>query len=380
MTSRHERNGAFRSSGLAPLVAVLLVACGDSGASDESGDAAPVTQPRQEGAAVFVYHHVSNETPPATSITPESFERQLDYLADNDFTVWPLQRIVEATEAGEQIPPRTVSLTFDDAYASVHDTALPQLEARGWPFTVFVSTRYIDDGLRPYATWDELRRMEAGGATLANHSVSHPSLAAPAPGESEREWLRRARREIANAQARLEAELDAPARYFAWPYGEYSPPVQKLLEEMGYTGFAQRSGAVGPLSPRTALPRFPMATGFDDLDDFALKARSRPLPVRGREPESGVLAPDAGRPSVTLTLAEGHYRADALRCYSGGRALAVRTLGESPLRVRVGPPESEVAVGRTIYNCTAPARDADAWYWHSVLWMRPHDDGSWYEG
>ena len=57
--------------------------------------------PADDHAVVLVYHHVSAETPALTSVTPEVFESHLDYLQDHDFTVWPLARIIDALEKGE---------------------------------------------------------------------------------------------------------------------------------------------------------------------------------------------------------------------------------------------------------------------------------------
>ncbi|MCC5870517.1 MAG: polysaccharide deacetylase family protein [Gammaproteobacteria bacterium] len=330
-------------------------------------------------AVALVYHHVSAETPRSTSVTPERFVEHLEYLTENDFTIWALPRVLDALRGSEAIPPRTVALTFDDAYLSVYETALPELQARGWPFTIFVSTQYIDDGLGNYMSWEQLRAAEQAGATIANHSRTHPSMAHPGPDESLVDWLARIRAEIETAQQRLEAELDAPARIFAWPYGEYSPPVQALLGELEFTGMAQRSGAMGAGSDFTALPRYPMATGFDDMEQFALKARSRPLPVSAVDPESGVLAPEQDSASVSFSLQPGDYRADAINCYSRGQALEIERLEDTPLRLRVSS-AVPLPVGRTTFNCTAPASDGGGWFWHSFLWMRPRADGSWYEG
>lgn len=330
-------------------------------------------------AVALVYHHVSTGTPRSTSVTPERFIEHLDYLADNDFTVWALPRVIDALRGAETMPPRTVAISFDDAYVSVYDTALPELQARGWPFAIFVSTQYIDDGLGNYMTWDQLRAAERAGATIANHSHTHPSMAHPGSDESMVEWLARIRAEIETAQQRLEAELNGPARIFAWPFGEYSPSVQALLGELGFTGMAQRSGAMGAGSDLTALPRYPIATGFDDMEQFALKARSRPLPVSAVDPESAVLPPAQDSASVSFSLQPGDYRADAISCYSRGQALDIEQLDAAPLRLRVSS-AAPLPVGRTTFNCTAPASDGGGWFWHSFLWMRPRADGSWYEG
>ncbi len=327
-------------------------------------------------AVVLEYHHVAEDTPPSTSVTPEKFEAHMDHLADNDFDVWPLPKLVETVREGGDVPERTVALTFDDAYASVYDEVFPRLQERDWPFTVFVATESIDKGIDAYTSWDELREMEAAGVTIANHSVDHAHMVAR--GDRDRgEWLDDARANIVDAQERLNEELESPARLFAWPFGEFSPPLQRLLGELEYVGFGQQSGAVGPDSDFTALPRFPLATGFDSLDSFALKVRSRPLPVTEVEPESGVLGPDAERPALTLTLEEGPYRPGTVRCYIGGGPAESEIDTGPPATLRVRPAQA-LGTGRTKINCTAPSTKGNQWFWYSYVWMKPNPDGSWY--
>lgn len=329
-------------------------------------------------AVVLEYHHVASDTPPATSVAPATFAAHMDHLADHGFEVWPLARLVATVRAGGPVPEKTVALTFDDAYRSVYTEVFPRLRERGWPFTVFASTGYIDDGYGGYMSWDQLRELQRHGVTIANHSATHAHLVHRPPDETEQQWLGRVRREILDAQQRLEDELgERPPKLFAWPFGEFSPPLQDLLRDLGFAGFGQQSGAFGPGSDFTALPRFPLATGFDSLDSFALKVRSRPLPVRSTEPRSGVLGPDVARPELRLTLAPGPYRPDGVRCYAGGRPIEVELEDTVPpvLRVRVDRP---VGPGRTKYNCTSPATDSDAWFWYSFVWMKPLPDGSWY--
>lgn len=327
-------------------------------------------------AVVLEYHHVATDTPPSTSVTPAKFEAHMDHLAANDFHVWPLPKLVETIRDGGDVPQRTVAITFDDAYASVHDEVFPRLQERGWPFTVFIAPESIDKDIDAFVDWDELREMEAAGVTMANHSSDHAHMVAR--GDRGREqWLADARANIVDAQERLEEELTSPARLFAWPFGEFSPPLQRLLEELDFVGFGQQSGAVGPDSDFTALPRFPFATGFDSLDSFALKVRSRPLPVAEVQPASGILGPDARRPTLTLTLAKGPYRAETVRCYVGGGPAEAELDPGTPATLRVQPPQA-LATGRTKINCTAPATDGDEWFWFSFVWMKPNPDGTWY--
>lgn len=326
---------------------------------------------------VLEYHHVSENTPPSTSVTPDTFERHMNHLADNGFHVWPLPKLVKTLRNGGEVPERTVALTFDDAYRSVHEEVFPRLQEREWPFTVFVATGPIDKGINAYMSWDDLRELEAAGITIANHSVSHEHMVRRRSGESESEWRKRLRREITDAQARLEEELEEPPRLFAYPFGEFSPAIQRIVGDLGYVGFGQQSGAIGADSDYTALPRFPIATGFDSLDSFALKVRSRPLPVRRTEPESGVLGPNDVKPALRLLLEPDSYRPESIRCYVHGDVVSVKLEEADPPRLVVRPPAA-IGAGRTKVNCTAPATDSDAWFWYSFVWMKPLPDGSWY--
>lgn len=327
-------------------------------------------------AVVLEYHHVATDTPASTSITPEAFAAQMDYLAEHGFEVRPLDQLVARLRAGKEVPDKAVALTFDDAYRSVYTEAFPRLQERGWPFTVFVSTGYIDRGYDGYAGWDALREMADAGVTIANHSVTHPHLARPQQGESEADWRGRARREITDAQDRLEQEVGDVAKLFAYPFGEFSPPLQRIVADLGFVGFGQQSGAFGPDSDFTALPRFPFSGSSPSLETFATKVGSRPLPVRHTEPASGVLAADAERPTLRLTLGEG-VRPGSVSCFVHGARVAVERVRQDPpvLAVRA---EQALTPGRTKYNCTAPVSGADAWHWYSFVWMKPLPDGSWY--
>ncbi|MDZ7786592.1 MAG: polysaccharide deacetylase family protein [Halofilum sp. (in: g-proteobacteria)] len=298
---------------------------------------------------VLEYHHVAKDAPPSTSVDPATFDKHMDHLAENGFSVWPLPKLVQRVRAGGEVPPKTVALTFDDAYRSVYTEVLPRMRARGWPFTVFVATGPTDKGIDAYATWEQLREMEAAGATIANHSVSHGHMVRRRDGESEAAWLERLRGEVVDAQERLAQEVREPAKLFAYPYGEFSPPVQRLVRELGYVGFGQQSGAFGPHSDFAALPRFPIATAFASLDSFALKVRSRPLPVAATEPESGVLGPDVARPELRITLRDGPFRPDAVRCYVGGQPAVTEQVGEAPavLSVRRATPSAPGARSTT---------------------------------
>jgi peptidoglycan/xylan/chitin deacetylase (PgdA/CDA1 family) len=332
-----------------------------------------------EHAVILEYHHVGTDTPAATSVTPATFEAHLDYLAEHDFRVWPLSRVLGHLQRGEALPENTVALTFDDAYESVHRAAFPRLRERGWPFTVFVSTDYIDKGYSNYMSWAQLRELGQNGAELGNHSRSHPHMVRRRSGEDADAWRQRVTAEIAGAQKRLTAETDSAVRIFAYPYGEFTDELATIVGEQGYLGVGQQSGAVGTVSDLRAAPRFPLASGYADIDRFATKVNSRPLPVTVLAPDNRLLGPEQDKPALRFRLGEGDFRAADLACYAGGQGrMSLEWVDRDAGIVAVRPKES-LGPGRTKYNCTAPsASESGVFYWYSHLWMKRADDGGWY--
>lgn len=334
---------------------------------------------------VLLYHHVSEETPASTSVTPVQFSDHLDYLAEYGYRVWPLERLLDAVLRGaEDVPENVVAITFDDAYESVFTEARPRLADRGWPYTVFVNTDAIDAGHSPYMSWDQIRALHEAGVTIENHSAAHGHMSRPADGESRRTWRSRVADDISGARARIAAETGRAPTLFAYPYGEDSEALAEIVDKDHEYALAQRSGPMGSLSDPLSVPRFPMATGFASLERLELAVRSRPLPVTVIEE----IADEDGREgdirAIELTIsgktggasADQGFRADQLNCFAAtGRRLEVAMEGDGPFIFRVDV-EGTGAPGRNKINCTAPAADGSGdFFWYSWQWLvgRPAD-------
>ena len=325
------------------------------------------SQSSEPRAAVFMYHRFGEDQFPSTNIRIEQFKEQLQFLRENDFTVLPLEKIVDALQTGTPLPDKSVAITIDDAYLSVYEVAYPLLQQYDYPFTVFIAPQTVDDGVSAYMSWQQVREMHDNGVTFANHSLNHDYLVRREKGESGEAWAERVANDIAQAQQRLIAELgDAPA-LFAYPYGEYNLQLMEIVAVQGYTAFGQHSGTIGPLSDVRALPRFPMAEAYADMASFRIKALSLPMPVVRQDPVNPQTSEK--RPSLTLTLAPSALNADQLACYFGGKQLQIQWIepGES-FSVQA---EADLPAGRSRYNCTAPDSVSKNYHWYSHLWILP---------
>ncbi len=343
-----------------------------------------------QSAVILQYHHVSSDTPPSTSVTPDQLREHLDYLSDHGFAVLPLQEIVEAIRGGDELPDPCVALTFDDAYASVGEIAWPMLRERGWPFTLFVTTGGIDAGLRSYLTWDQLRAMagdERCAVTFGAHTQSHDYLVRRLEGESAGLWRERVTEDIAVSCQRIEEELGSACRLFAYPYGEYDLELRVVVAGLDLIGFGQQSGPVGPKTDWLVAPRFPASGVYADLDKLSTKLFSLPLPVESASPLDPVLGPGNARPVLRLEIAPADYQPAALAAFASG-------LGRAEVRwIRRPEDDHETAIveivatadlpiGRSRYNVTAPQKPGVStgsvprvpggvrYYWWSHLWVR----------
>lgn len=331
--------------------------------------AAPVNDAAEHGV-ITVYHHVANDTPPSTTISPANFRGHLEYLRDNGFTVVSLKEMIEKLQRQEPLPDKAVAITFDDGYISIYETAFPMLQEFGYPFALFLSTGPIDANQPNYMNWDQIREMSDAGVIIANHMVEHPYMLDRQPAESERAWVNRRREELLAAEATIERETGQSHRYLAYPYGEYNPALMAMLEEEGFIGLAQNSGAAGYQSDFLALPRFPLASIYANLETASTKLESLAFNVRKVEPESPVT--DSHSPSVTLQFSPGEYNYAQIGCFANSEPLEMNWLDREAGLLELTP-QRQFSGRRWRYICTAPLPGTGRYFWYSVQWINPGD-------
>ena len=327
--------------------------------------------PLSSAAVVLQYHHVDEHTPASTSISPALFEQHLDYIAEQGYAVWSVSRIVSHLKNNTPLPNKVVAITFDDAYQSIYKNAYPLLKERNMPFTVFVATQAITQKLTSFMTWDELKEMSENGASIANHTHSHPHLVRRLSNENEQAWLARIKDEIELSERLIARHVGNPSKLFAYPYGEYTQQVQALVESLDYIAFGQQSGAIGLGMALSDLPRFPMTNRFGAMKQFRAKVASLPFAATKIEPSTKIIKNDELASGLTIWFKE--ERAN-ISCFFEGKRLETQQVDQH-LRI---PNMPSVPVGRSRINCTAPSTQTGRYYWFSHAWMKPKADGTWY--
>ncbi|NQZ03163.1 polysaccharide deacetylase family protein [Idiomarina sp.] len=326
------------------------------------------------GVHVLQYHHVSEKTPAVTSISPDQFEQHLRYLKEHDFNVVAIEQAAEWVDAGANIPRKTVVITFDDGYDNVFENAHPTLKEYGFPYAVFVNPDLLEAHPSAYMSWQQLKTIDAEGATIVNHGQTHAHLIRRKDEETEAQWQARMKQDIVSAQHAIDAQLGEQPKYFAYPYGEYSPALEKLLKEWGFKGFAQHSGAWSQWSPTTAIPRFPASGRYANLETLSVKLNSLPMAVSHYTPADPLVSHSETRPTVTVELSKTEgMNTNALRCFAGTDVLEPNWDAELQFSVT---PKNDIPIGRSRINCTAPSTSG-GYHWFSVAFIRPDSEGSW---
>ncbi len=145
---------------------------------------------RSGSRLILAYHNV---VPDALALPGErslhlaltKFREHLDALQESHDVV-DLATLVSGAGAARAGRPR-VAITFDDAYRGCTSLALPELERRGLPATVFVAPGLIG---RDGCWWDQLAEPSSG--TLPAHAREHILGSLAGDGARALEWARSA--------------------------------------------------------------------------------------------------------------------------------------------------------------------------------------------
>ena len=175
---------------------------------------------------ILVYHAIGGEVIGDSlnifSITPKLFEKHIECLANqNNKTIVALDAIHLNAKND------CITVTFDDGYKDNLYVAAPILEKYSIPYTVFVSTGFVQSESKYFLSPYDLRKLsELPNANIGAHSVSHASLVNCNSKDLENE--------LVSSKHYIEDIIGMPVSAIAYPHGAVDKRVRDAAEKAGY--------------------------------------------------------------------------------------------------------------------------------------------------
>jgi peptidoglycan/xylan/chitin deacetylase (PgdA/CDA1 family) len=272
------------------------------GAGDSKGkpsSAANAAVNKNAVAICLCYHNIDDHGSKALTISIAEFEREMEEIKKNGFTVIPMQDFLAWRRGEKNIPNKSLIISIDDGWVSAYTNAWPILKKYNYPFTLFVYINYIGSGGKSIS-WDQLAEMRDAGVDIESHTYSHSSLKKPGElvDKKAAEGIRKdvaalgedgwRRKEIIESKGVLEKQLGIKCNAFAYPFGKYNEKSVELVKEAGYEGaftvYGQQLRFSSP--PKELLGRYALEQGKPQIFNEAMKM------IGG-----GVAPPEGGGPA-----------------------------------------------------------------------------------
>ncbi len=272
------------------IVAIIAVAalagCGRGKPGETGRPAQPEKPPLPSRIVhVFCYHGVEPETENFYFNRTADFEEQMQTLADEGFASITCKQLADYLAGEQDIPEKSVLLTFDDGNLCVYEKACPIMEKHGFKATLFLITGSM--GGKTRMDWQHVRDLHSRGYEIGAHTVTHANLTKRSEGQSVEEHEASVVKELTESKEKIEQMIDEPVVAVAYPYGNYDEFVMSAVREAGYRlGFSIDRGAVDEQSSPWRLPR-QMVVRDNSLRTFKRWLAQEPLHLAGLSPAIG---------------------------------------------------------------------------------------------
>lgn len=187
---------------------------------------ARIAAPPAEGFRVLIYHAVGTKIKEDRlgiyTISPELFGKHMEMLA-----AYPENKLTGILDGISGVGLRT-AVTFDDGYKDNLRVAAPILLKHSIPFTVFISTAFVQNGGTEYLSPEEVKELaRLPGVTIGTHGATHISLTLCDDAALQSE--------LKGSKHYLEDLLGAEVKTMSYPHGAVNRRILDSVAEAGYT-------------------------------------------------------------------------------------------------------------------------------------------------
>ncbi len=181
---------------------------------------------------VLSYYRLSKNKPSKIAITQDDFKAQMKYLKDNGYHVITLDQLLGFLDYREQVPEKSVVITFDDGWISIYDIAVPILKEYGFPATIFIYTDFVGGGKA--MSWKHIKELSEAGFDIQCQTKTHRNLTVLKNKESFKQYFNSLEMEISYPKKLIKEKLNKECNFLAYPYGKTNNLVIAMLKKHGY--------------------------------------------------------------------------------------------------------------------------------------------------
>jgi peptidoglycan/xylan/chitin deacetylase (PgdA/CDA1 family) len=264
---------------------------------------------------ILTYHNFTKDIGSSYIINIIEFEKQMNYLATHNYSVISLSELLKGLKNG-QLPPKPVVITIDDGFKSTFTLAYPVLKKYNFPATLFIYTDFIEKNNNSL-TWGEIKEMTENNLEIGSHALSHCNLLKYKENENYENYLARIQKEIFLSKEILESKIGGKVKFFAYPYGVYSPTIKNLVIQADYEGILNANSMNNTFNADPFSFNRQIIFGNNSFNSFIQILNQQPLHTSKIFPDDGIIESDQFV-KIGAILGDNNYDVKTLSMKLGG--------------------------------------------------------------
>jgi peptidoglycan/xylan/chitin deacetylase (PgdA/CDA1 family) len=227
----------------------------------------------------MVSSHKKNAKFNSLRVEPIAFEKQIKYLVDNNWTFLTMSELIEKKD---NLPYKSVAITFDDGYEDNFTNAFPIFKKYNVKATIYI---VVD---RHHREWSSKRKEKNNNGELKNepklsdeqitklinsglieigsHTITHDNLPTLTPENKSFE--------IYDSKIKIEEKFKIKCNSFCYPFGLYDIEDLKIVRQSAYTNGTTTEKGINNLDKSNLLElKRVTISGKDNMLAFKIKLR-----------------------------------------------------------------------------------------------------------
>ncbi len=184
---------------------------------------------------ILLYHNIGHypESMMEDGILPETFEKQMKFLADNGYQIVTLKQALDHMKRKVKLPSKTMTITIDGGYQDAFTNVLPVLMKYGFTATFFIppenigNQRTIKGGPIKCLSWNEVHEIRKSGMEIGLLAYHGRNIKTDYDENAIKE-------NVATEMKIMGQEINSQIKYCAFKEGIPQQSLWHFLKSMGF--------------------------------------------------------------------------------------------------------------------------------------------------